>query len=110
MPNYHDDPRELIIEAAERSGLLKEVAYLIWFAKQYGTAPRCPICELVDELTEAFDDHICTPGIVGEHVYGDGHGGGPSDIAPAPGAEAAEFEIFYANFCTPDQAKLEESR
>ena len=77
---------------------------------QHGTAGRCPQCELVDELVDAFDEHICTPAIVGENVYGGGFEGGP-DISPRPGTEdEAAFESFYAKFCMPDQAKLEESR
>lgn len=52
MSNFHTDPRLLIIEAAKRSGLLKEVATLIWFTNQHGTAGWCPQRELVDELTD----------------------------------------------------------
>ena len=111
MSNFHTDPRELIVEAAERSGLLKEIAALIWFANKYGRpAGRCPQCELLDELVDVFDDHFCTPGIVGERVYVGGGVGGP-DILPGAGTEdAAEFETFYASFCVPEQAKLEKSR
>lgn len=108
MSNFHIDPRLLIVEAAERSGLLKEVANLIWFANQHGSpGGLCPICALVDELTEAFDQHICTPAIVGEDMYGGGFEGGP-DISPRAGTEdEAAFETFYAGFCKPDQTKLE---
>ena len=103
MPNYHTDPRLLILEAAERSGLLKEIAALIWFANKYGRpAGRCPQCELLDELVDAFDDHVCTPGIVGERVYVGGGVDGP-DIFPGAGTEdATAFEAFYAGFCKPD--------
>ena len=110
MSNFHTDPRELIIAVARRSGLLKEVTNLIWFATKHGTAGRCPQCELVDELVDAFDEYIYTPAIVDENVYGRGFEGGP-DISPRPGTEdEAAFESFYAKFCMPEQVKLEESR
>ena len=106
MSNFHTDPRELIIEAATRSGLLKEVATLVWFADRHGSPGLCPVCVLVDELVEAFDECICTPATVGENMYGGGRHG--LDISPAPGTEdEAAFESFYAIFCKPDQAKQE---
>lgn len=102
MSNYHTDPRLLILEAAERSGLLREIAALIWFRERHGTAGRCPQCELLEELTDALGEHICEPAIVGERVYGNGLEGGP-DISPRGTDDEAAFEAFYAGFCKPDQ-------
>ena len=101
MSNYHTDPRLLILEAAKRSGLLREVAELVWFADRHGTAEWCPMCILIDELTDAFDAHIGMSATVGGHVYVNGLEGG-QDISPAPGTEdEAAFEAFYAGFCKP---------
>lgn len=109
MSNFHVDPRELIVEAARRSGLLKEVANLIWFAEQQAAPTWCPICILLDELTDAFDAHIGMSDTVGGQVYVNGLEGG-QDISPAPGTEAeTEFETFYAKFCKPDQTDLKET-
>ena len=114
--NYHTDPRLLILEAAERSGLLKKVANLIWFAdRHFADHPEldtyvCPMCDLVYVLTEAFDKHTGTPHSLCEGLYADVRGGG-FDISPQPGTEdEAAFETFYAGFCKPDQTELKESQ
>jgi hypothetical protein len=79
--DVHLDAKALIIAAAKESGLLQEVAELLWFAgrpRAPGTAaPGCPVCELLDRLTDAFDAHVCVANIVAEEFYGEG-----LDIAP----------------------------
>lgn len=102
MSNFDTDPRQLILEAAELSGLLKEVAALIWFVNKHEptgrNAGRFPQRELLEQLVDAFDDHIGAPSSVVEHVYFGGRDG--PDISPAPGTEdEAAFESFYAKFC-----------
>ena len=111
MSNFDTDPRQLILEAAEISGLLREVAALIWFVNKHEptgrNAGRFPQRELLEELVDAFDDHIGTAHSVVEGVYVGSQGDGP-DITPATGTEdEAEFETFYASFCVLDQAKEE---
>ena len=99
--NFHFDPREIILEAAERSGLLKEVAELVWFAGRHVSPVWCPERVLIDELTAAFDAHIGMAGNVVVCVYGSDVEG--VDISPVGTEDGAAFEAFYAKFCELDQ-------
>jgi hypothetical protein len=78
--------KKLIIEAAEKSGLLRSVAELLWFADRNPWASHAPK-ELMAQLADAFDDHICLPGIVGESAAG-GEG-----LCIDPHGEAQEREV-----------------
>ena len=96
MTNFHTDPRALIFEAAERSGLLDGVAEFLWFVNRHPGMAPCPQCQLLAELIAAFDSHCCLAGIVGERVFGGGYEG--LDISPRPGVEAADFANYLAQF------------
>jgi hypothetical protein len=72
-PEPHTTAARLIIAAAEQSGLLREVAIALRFIDIHETPwPRCPTCELRDELADAFDAHACLPDGVIERFHGDG--------------------------------------
>jgi hypothetical protein len=88
--DIHDSARALIIEAAEKSGLLKSVAELLWFANEHPSAPGgdCVVCELLHRLTEDLDDHVVLPNIVADDMYGEG-----VNIDPSPGTESV-LETF----------------
>ena len=79
--NFHNNAGALILAAAERSGLLKEVAeFLHWhekrdrFAEGDRASATCLACYLLDDLTEAFDDHTGLPVHIVEATYGEGVG------------------------------------
>jgi hypothetical protein len=80
--------KQLIIEAAERSGLLRSVAELLWFADKY-SKPHAPK-ELLAQLSDAFDTFICLPGIVGENAAG----GEGCCIDPHGAEQEAEVDEF----------------
>ena len=69
MREIHHSARALIIAAAEKSGLLEEVAELLWFAEKHSPPMDCVVCELLRQLTEAFDNHVCLAGRVAEEMY-----------------------------------------
>ena len=91
--DYHYNARQLVLEAAERSSLLKEVATLLWFAAKHGrgTGGACAPCELLERLTDAFDDLVCTPAIVGESVFSPGLEGLNTDPLPHEEREVDAF-------------------
>ena len=87
--DIHTSAKQLVIKAAEQSGLLQEVAEFLWFTSRLKMDDgRCLACELVDELAEAFDDHIVLPHVFAERVFGEG-----LCILPKPD-EAAEVAAF----------------
>jgi hypothetical protein len=78
----HINAATLIVAAAEKSGLLREVAEaLCYFNQQSRPTADCPACALRDVLADLFDDHICTPGEVIEAFYGEG-------VCPSPLSDA----------------------
>jgi hypothetical protein len=77
--------KRLIVEAAEKSGLLRSVAELLWWADKY-SEPHAPK-ELLAQLADAFDEHICLPLAVGENAAG-GEG-----LCIDPHGEAQEREV-----------------
>lgn len=92
---FHTDPRELILEAARRSSLFKEVSAYMWFITRNPLDHvTCPMCQLLEDLTDLFDKHVSTRGVSIENLYA------PSDcMPPRPGtAEAADFAKFMAQF------------
>jgi hypothetical protein len=60
MSDHHQSAKALIIAAAEKSGLLRETAKLLWFTEKYGggdmccTGGSCAPCNLLDRLVEEF--------------------------------------------------------
>lgn len=87
--NWHTDPRALLITAAERSGLLKEIAHLLWFVEKHNLDVASAACELLEKLTEAFEEDVgSVPYILAEDIWGDG-----LSIEPR-GEEVAEFEAW----------------
>jgi hypothetical protein len=90
MSDIHTNAKTLIIQAAEKSGLLREVAELLWFENKYGCPPLgCAAAELLNRLADAFDDHICMAGVVAEQL----HGREGLDISP-PLNQAHEVDAF----------------
>ena len=60
--NYHTNAAALIVAAAARSGLLKDVAEALCFIdKTDNPTFGCRACGIVEELTEEFDNSIGTP-------------------------------------------------
>ncbi len=60
--NYHTNAAALIVAAAARSGLLKEVAEALCFIDQTDNPTfGCRACGIVEELTEEFDNNTGTP-------------------------------------------------
>lgn len=96
--DIHDSARALIIEAAEKSGLLEEVAGMLWWVSKlersyrshYGT---CPACFLLDDLTEAFEDLGSSPAFAVVRAFSckEGEEPDPSPVTPEEKAEAAAF-------------------
>ena len=74
----------LIVAAAEKSGLLKEVAEALCFIARHG-GDRSQVDAVLNDLADAFDDHICGPAITLENLYGEGVEVGPfaeNELAP----------------------------
>jgi hypothetical protein len=86
--NYHTSAAAMVVAAAEKSGLLKEVAETLCFIDKNPGGPEavmCRACMIRDDLAEAFDDHVCLPAITLEGIYGDGFGLDPytdAELAP----------------------------
>jgi hypothetical protein len=77
----------LIVAAAEKVGLLREVAEaLCFFDKSAYPLFACRACALRDEIAEQLDDLICTPALVMENFHGEG-------FSPAPPSDA-ELEPY----------------
>jgi hypothetical protein len=82
--NYHTSAKELVLLAAEQSGLLKHIAEGLWYANKHGTIREwCIACKMLEELTGEFDAHV----LLAHGVIEDLWGGGLADIAPPPGSE-----------------------
>jgi hypothetical protein len=98
--DIHNSAKALIIKAAEKSGLLEEVAGMLWWANKLEQDPQspalccscgtCPACELLSDLTDAFDAHICCPGDAVERALSC-EAIDPSPVTPEDKAEAAAF-------------------
>ena len=68
--NFHNNAAALIIAAAERSGLLNIVANALYVSNEYtGSVSGCFACNVLDELTEHFDEHFFLPN---SDFYGEG--------------------------------------
>jgi hypothetical protein len=89
--DYHNNAKALVIEAAQRAGMLESIAeVLCWgantppphFAPQRETAEM-----IIDELFEIFDDHCVMPALVVEKL-----------MAPMTGLESFEIGPY-----TPEQ-------
>ena len=78
--NIHNSAAALVVSAARKSGLLREIAgILCYLDKNPGFAGTSRVAGAMrDELAEAFDDHVCLPPLVLESFYGVGS----SDIGP----------------------------
>jgi hypothetical protein len=82
----HISAAVLTVAAAGKSGLLREVAEALCSFDRLQSIPCC--CDgphaLCDALADAFDDHICTPGIVMESYFGEGFVPSFNDTELAP--------------------------
>jgi hypothetical protein len=99
-PNFHTSAAMLIVTAAEKSGLLQEIAQALRYADKThydmpdGTVARefCFACALREELIDAFDEHICLASIVLESFHGEGfvpHEASEEEIAPYLGISSS---------------------
>ena len=78
--NFHTNASLLIVTAAEKSGLLQEIAQALRYADKThydqpdGTTARefCLACVLRERLIEAFDEHICLASLTLESFHGEG--------------------------------------
>jgi hypothetical protein len=87
VKNRHINAIALIVAAAEKSGLLKEVAEVLCFDDQNpNPAGDCRACELYERLAEAFDDHTGLAAGVLESFHGEGF-----TISPYTDAELAPY-------------------
>jgi hypothetical protein len=96
--DIHHSAKALLLEAAEKSGLLREVASLLWWADKLQHAPQevksgvCPACELLNQLTDAFDEHIAEPYTAAASALKLSEGFGDyAPVTPEDKAEAAAF-------------------
>ena len=80
----HNNAAALIVAAAEKAGLLREVAEALCFFDKSAN-PLCA-CALRDEIVEQLDDLICTPALVMESFHGEG-------FSPRPPSDA-ELEPY----------------
>jgi hypothetical protein len=78
MKDPHDNAAALIVAAAAKSGLLKEIGEALLFINKYPTLNgdccncSCRACELYERLAEAFDVHCCLAQGVLASFHGDG--------------------------------------
>ena len=56
MTNMHTSAKELVVKAAELSGLLNEIAEFLWFTSRHKLDGRCLPCEA--RCTGAFDNSL----------------------------------------------------
>jgi hypothetical protein len=56
--NFHANATTLIVVAPEQSGLLRTVAEVLRYSNTDHRNPTCLACGMLDELTEAFGEHI----------------------------------------------------
>jgi hypothetical protein len=68
MTTFHHTAAALIVAAAAKSGLLKEVAEVLRFIDTESLDPAL-IDKLREEFADAFDDHICLAGCVLENFF-----------------------------------------
>jgi hypothetical protein len=86
---YHTSAAGLILCAAHQSGLLKSVAEMLLAKAKYAEEGihvcDCTACELLQRLTDAFDEPSLLPGDVWSEFYGG------SDIPTYPKEELAPY-------------------
>jgi hypothetical protein len=83
--NIHTSAAALIIAAAEKSGLLREVAEALCCFNQYKRQGfLCGPCMLRDDLADEFDTHVCFAAGLLENFYGEGFTPFFSDAEVAP--------------------------
>jgi hypothetical protein len=86
----HAQAADVILAAAEQSGLLREVAEALCCFDRWPVPSHSPLngwhpsFVLRDTLAAAFDDHTCTPAVVMEDFYGEGFSPTFSDAELAP--------------------------
>jgi hypothetical protein len=85
--NYHKSAAGLIVAAAEKSGLLRNVAEALYWHDGFksGEGPvQCLACGMLEELAEEFEN--LSGRCVGYDFYGEGF-----CIPPATDAEVASY-------------------
>jgi hypothetical protein len=101
--NFHTNAALLIVTAAEKSGLLQEIAQALHYADKThcdqpsGTVARefCLACALREALIEAFDEHTCLASSVLESFHGEGfvpREASEEEIAPYLGISSSPSE------------------
>ena len=72
--NYHVNAAALIIAAAEKSGLLDDVAQALWFISKNRKplGEDCPACEILETLTNDFEQHGGAGSYVVDSIWGGG--------------------------------------
>lgn len=101
--NFHTNAAALIVTAAEKSGLLREIAETLRYIDKYqahfpdGTVMRefSPTGELLDALVEAFDDHTALAINTLTSFYGESFNPEASEeeIAPYLGISPSEPRV-----------------
>ena len=102
--NFHDNAAVLILSAAEKSGLLQEIAQVLCYVDKThydepdGTVARefCLPCALLADLAEAFDGHILLASCLLEDFHGEGF-----DPPEAAEEEVAPYLGFSSALSTP---------
>jgi hypothetical protein len=75
---YHTSAAGLVLCAAQQSGLLEAVAELLCAKERFSEAgvdaSGCLACELLQRLTDDFDEHIGVAELLWEEFFGEGVG------------------------------------
>jgi hypothetical protein len=96
MSDIEHNAEALILRAAKEAGLTEEVAVALWFAAKHGLADECPdgpdnvAAAVLRALIDDFDESVCTPGSVVEHMFGEG-----LCIDPRSEADKAEVAAYH---------------
>ena len=94
---FHHDPRELILMAAERSGLLQAVSEMMFFLSKHAPQHQgCPQCLLLEGLIDALGE-VCCPSP--EDLYVGYEGFGPPYLVD--GETMEDLKAYLKQFPLP---------
>ena len=69
--NFHTSAAALIVAAAQKSGLLADVAEALCIVSKHPSPTSgCAACDILKRLADDFDEHVCTAGMLIEDRYG----------------------------------------
>jgi hypothetical protein len=109
--NFHT-AAALIVSAAEKSGLLDDVAEALLFIDKRPIPEDDRAGAIRDYFAGRFNEHICTPASIVEDFHGDGIAIGPftkDEIAPFLGTAGGDSELI-AGSAAGYEAKIRQAR